>query len=157
MLVDIVLDTNVLMHADNAIEPRRQMSRDLLIALQACATHLCVDEGFDLDEANNRSQIGSEYLKHLRVGMLGWAVVAHLASSSRVTFVPRNVPLNIAREINKQVAKGPDRIYLRVAFNSHSKTLACHDFGDVPETVRTRLRAAISVHVLDAGVARAAL
>jgi hypothetical protein len=157
MLVDIVLDTNVLMHADNDKEARCQMSRDLLAELQACATHLCVDEGFDLDEAKNRSQIYSEYLEHLRHGMLGFALVAHLARSHRVKIVSRGVPPHVSKKIYTQVSSGPDRTYVKVAFNSDGKTLACHDFGDVPGTVRTRLRKAIGVHVLDAGAALAAM
>jgi hypothetical protein len=157
MLVDIVLDTNVLMHADNVEEPRCQMSRGLLAQLKASTTHLCVDEGFDLDEAKNRSQIGSEYLKHLHHGMLGLAVVAHLAGSQRIRFVSRGVPPNVSKKIRTQIGKGPDRTYLKVAFNSGGKTLACHDFGDVPASVRTRLRAQIGVYVLDAEAALAAL
>jgi hypothetical protein len=159
MLIDIGLDTNVLMHADDPREPRMQMSRDLLTALQSqtCTTHLCVDEGFDLDEAKNRSQIGSEYLEHLDFGMLGRAVVADLASSPRVKQVSRGVPANVSKKIHMQVSKGPDRTYIRVAFNSDDKTLACHDFGDVPATVRTRLHKAIGVHILEAEAALAAL
>jgi len=66
MLVDIVLDTNVLMHAENSQEARCEQSGNLLQAPKICTTKLCVDEGFDLNESRNRSQIGSEYLKHLR-------------------------------------------------------------------------------------------
>jgi len=157
MLVDIVLDTNVLMHADNDKEPRCQMSRDLLTELQDCATHLCVDEGFNLDEAKNRSQIYSEYLGHLRHGTLGFALVAHLARSQRVRTVSRGVPPQVSKKIYTQGLSGPDRTYVKVAFNSDGKTLACHDFGDVPVTVRVRLRKTIGVHVLDAGAALAAL
>jgi hypothetical protein len=159
MLIDIVLDANVLMHADNPASTRMQMSRDLLTALQleTCQTHLCVDEGFHMDPAKNRSQIGSEYQKHLEIGMLGWAVVAALASSPRVRQVSRSVPPNVSKTIYTQVPKGPDRTYLKVAFNSHDKTLTCHDFGDIPATVRTRLRKAIGVQVLDAAAAAACL
>jgi len=159
MLIDIVLDTNVLMHADDPRQPLMQMSRDLLSALQlpTCKTHLCVDEGFDLDEAKNRSQIGSEYLEHLDFGMLGLAVVAHLAGSLRVKQVSRAVPPHVSKKIYTQVPKGPDRTFLKVAFNAADKTLACHDFGDVPAPVRTRLQRAIGVHVLDATAALARL
>ena len=157
MLVDIVLDTNVLMHADNSIEPRRQMSRDLLVALKDCETHLCVDEGFDLDTSKNRSQIGSEYLKHLRYGMLGLAVVAHLAGSLRLRQVSRRAPQNVAKQIRMRVSKGVDRTFLLVAFNSNGKTLACHDFNDVSIRVRANLRAKIGVRVLAADEALVAL
>lgn len=111
MLVDIVLDTNVLMHAENPEEPRMPMCCELVSQMTNCATHLCVDEGFDLDEAKNRSVIGSEYLKHLRFGMVGYELVKHLAVSQRVKQKSRNVPQNVSRHIVQQVRKGPDRIY----------------------------------------------
>lgn len=157
MLVDIVLDTNVLVHADNPEEPRREMCCDLLCEMTRCATHLCVDEGFDVNEANNRSVIGSEYLKHLHFGMVGYELVRHLASSLRVKQVSRNVPQNVSRHILTQVPKGPDRTFLKVAFNAQSKTLACHDFNDVPDTVRARLKDRVGLHVVDAEAAVAAL
>jgi hypothetical protein len=151
MLADIVLDTNVLVHADNPEEVRQHASRELLIELRDRETHLCVDEGFDLNESKNRSVIGCEYLKHLRFGMLGLAVVAHLASSLRVRQVSRSMPQGVARLIRQQgVPKGADRIFLYVAYNSQSKTLTCHDFNDVPPAVRARLRDKIGLRILDA-------
>jgi len=157
VLADIVLDTNVLMHADDPEEIRHQMSRALLRELSTCATHLCVDEGFDVNEANNRSIIGSEYLKHLRFGMFGYELVRHLASSLRVKQVPRKVPQRVSAHIQRQVPQGPDRTYLRVAYNSENKTLACHDFDDVPNAVRVRLQKAIGLEILDAEAATALL
>jgi hypothetical protein len=40
MLTDIVVDTNVFLHADNLQEPRREHSRILLNILKACSTKL---------------------------------------------------------------------------------------------------------------------
>jgi len=156
MLTDIVIDTNVLLHAHNQQEVRHRASRELLIEMQNCATQLCVDEGFDLVESRNRSQIASEYLRHLRHGMLGLAVVAHLAASRRVKQVPRKAPPAFSRAVRRQIANGPDRVFVFVAFNSNDKTLACHDFDDVPDTVRGRLRP-LGVNIVDAENALAAL
>jgi len=156
MLLDIVLDTNVLLHATNEQEPRRVQSQALLLALRDCTAHLCVDEGFDWNEASNRSQIGGEYLKHLRAGTLGYAVVEHLARSLRVKQVSRGVPQNVSRHI-RRVGYGPDRTYVRVAFNSSDRVLASHDFKDLSAGVRLGLRAAIGVRVLEAGEALVAL
>lgn len=157
MLADIVLDTNVLLHAHNPEEARHQASQELLIELRNGATHLCVDEGFDLDESKNRSQIGGEYLKHLRFGMLGLAVVAHLASSLRIRQLSRSVPQSVGKYIRQQGVPQADRIFLFVAYNSQSKTFTCHDFNDVPNTVRARLRDEIGLLILDAGESLAAL
>ena len=159
MLADIVVDTNVFLHAENRQEPRREQAQFLLLALQqqSCTTLLCVDEGFDLREADNKSHIGSEYLKHLRFGTLAFAVVVHLLSSRRIKQVPRGVPPNVSRSISRQGVTGVDRTFVKVAYNSDDKTLACHDFGDLPDAVRARLRDAIGVQILAADEALAVL
>jgi predicted nucleic acid-binding protein len=152
MLADIVVDTNVFLHAENRQEHRHEQATGLLLALQdnTCTTLLCVDEGFDLEEAKNRSQIGSEYLRHLRHGTLGFAVVVHLLSSLRIKQVRRRVPANVSRRILQQGVTGVDRTFVQVTYNSQDKTLTCHDFDDVPETVRARLLGAIGVKILAA-------
>ena len=153
MLLDIVVDTNVLMHADNFQEPRQTDARAFLLSLRKSETLLCVDEGFDTDEAKNRSHIGSEYLEHLNFGMLGFAVVAHLASADRVREVPRTTPTAITRRIRMGVGNPRDRIFVRVAFNAKEKTLASHDFTHLPQQVRNALSETIGVDIYSAGEA----
>jgi len=150
MLADIVLDTNILVHAHNPEELRHDDCIALVQQMTTCATHLCVDEGFDLNEANNRSVIGSEYIKHLGYGTVGHALITRLASSLRVKYVSPRVPPNVSREIMKQVRKGPDRTFVKIAFNSQDKTLASHDFNDISEGVRSRLRRSNGLQIVDA-------
>jgi hypothetical protein len=121
-----------------------------LINLKDAATKLCVDEGFSFEEAKNKSHIGSEYLFHLRVGSLGYEIIVHLGRLQRIKIVPRAVPQAVAKTIKRQVGKGADRTYVRVAFNSDDKILASHDFGDLTEGVRTRLCEKIKVRVVGA-------
>lgn len=136
MLRDIVVDTNIFMHAANPTQPRFGAARVFVMRLMGCSTKLCVDEGFSMDEAKNRSHIASEYLKHLRSGMLGYAVVAHLASTSRVRIVGRSVPTAVSRRIRRHVPSVGDHIFVRVAFNSWERILASHDFGDLAGRAR---------------------
>lgn len=150
MLRDIVIDANVFLHAENEVEIRREACLQLISLLWKSQTSLCVDEGFSVVEASNRSQINAEYLTHLRFGTLGYALIAHLAQSSRVRSLPRKVPSNVANQINRQVTKGPDRVYVRVAYNSEERTLASHDFGDIPQAVRDRLNDSLGVEILAA-------
>ena len=150
MLDDIVVDANVMMHAHDPGELRQKSCQQLLRKFLVCKTKLCVDEGFDLTEAKNRSHIGSEYLKHLRFGMLGHEIVAHLATTGRVKILSRGVPQNVSKHIRTQIGKGPDRTYVQVAYNSNDKTLASHDFKDIPQPVRGRLQSQIAVMVLAA-------
>lgn len=150
MLKDIVLDANVLLHAHNKIEVRQKNCVALLNIIMDSDTHLCVDEGFSAEEARNCSQIWHEYIKWLTHGTLGHALIAHLAQTKRVKQLPRSVPNTVSRAINRQINKGVDRIYVRVAFNSKNKILVSHDYQDIPETVRARLRGAIEVQILSA-------
>jgi hypothetical protein len=150
MLGDIVVDTNVMMHAHDPREARQKSCTELLEELLRCDTKLCVDEGFDLAPAKNRSHIGYEYLKHLKFGMLAKAVVEHLATTGRVKMLPRTVPHNVSKHVRTQVGKGPDRTYLHVAYNSSERILASHDFHDIPQAVRGRLLSKIGVMVLAA-------
>lgn len=157
MLSDIVIDTNILMHADNKSETRREHCCRFLDALRHSDTRLCLDEGFDPDEARNRSQIYGEYRKHLRPGMLGFALVAHLARSRRIKTVSRQVSNHAAQKIRQSVRNPQDRIYLRVALNSSSKTLASHDFDDFAPRIREKLRRDICVTIITADAAHIAI
>lgn len=157
MLADIVLDTNILVHAHNVEELRNDDCIALVQQMTTCATHLCVDEGFDLNEANNRSVIGSEYIKHLGYGTVGHALITRLASSLRVKYVSPRVPPDVSKQIVQQVPKGADRTFLKIAFNSQDKTLASHDFNDISKDVRTRLRKSIGLQIVDAQDAVVAL
>ena len=150
MLQDIVVDANVFMHADNDCEVRQASCRLMISLLQDSQTFLCLDEGFDLSESKNRSHIGGEYLRHLRAGMVGYDLVAHLAKTSRLKLLSRKVPSSVAKRIRQQIGKGPDRTYVLVALNSIEKIFTSHDLGDIPQTVRDRLRDSIEVQVVTA-------
>src|SRR6266849_4956196 len=89
MLPDIVIDTNVLCHADNPVEPRCAASRSLMSRLLDVPTQLCVDKGFALDRARNRSHICAEYLDMVVPGSVPYAVLTHLFASGRVREVDR--------------------------------------------------------------------
>lgn len=66
MITDVVVDTNVWVHASNPGEQRFEAALEFLEKLLYSASILlCVDEGFSLDEASNRSLIGREYLDNI--------------------------------------------------------------------------------------------
>lgn len=150
MLRDVVIDTNVLLHASNPTEIRRQYAHRFLVALQDTNTVVCVDEGFDLDERRNRSLIGQEYLEQLRFGMLGYAVVAHLARHGRVRGVSRAVGAATSKTINRLIRDKRDRTFVRVTCNTQERLLTSHDFDDFPNEKRRRLRDVIEVLVATA-------
>ncbi len=152
MLADVVVDTNVWAHADNPTEARQADAVGFLNQLLGSDTKLCVDPGFSLDEAQNRSKIGSEYLTHLSALPVASAILAALANSGRVSFVATSVPTPIRRIINRTVHDPSDRIFVKVAHNSESQVLCSHDYSHLPDVARTQLRR-VSVEVLSAGEA----
>jgi hypothetical protein len=150
MLNDIVVDTNVFVHADHGDESRKHSAIAFLTALQASNTSICVDEGFDLDEAKNASLIAYEYLKHLRAGMLGFAIVAHLAQNQRVRMLSRKVRQSDKQGLERKIANKRDRTFVMVAINSHEQHLVSHDFDDFPSPIRTWIKNELDVLVLTA-------
>ena len=92
MLVDLVVDTDVLMHAENEESAKRDASRQLIGGILESETALCFDTGFDVDEARNRSGIAGEYFEHLPHGSLGLALVYECALSGRIRTISTEVP-----------------------------------------------------------------
>src|SRR5689334_4111585 len=127
---DLVIDTNVLLHAENHAEQRQAAALELIQCLLASNIAICVDEGFDPDQARNRSAIAGEYLLRLRFGSIGLNLVSTLASTGRVRQLPRRPETAKARRINQLLRNTYDRAFLGVACNSQDKILVSHDFED---------------------------
>lgn len=84
MLVDVVIDTNVLVHATNPGTARFAASVAFLQALLSSSTALCVDIGFSLDQSSNRGLIAAEYLAKVTSQSLSAIILSQLAQSGRV-------------------------------------------------------------------------
>ena len=74
-------------HASNPTHADHEPAKLLCTLLEATKTRICVDDGFNLDESQNRSIIGKEYLDHLKPGMVGLGLVSVLAQSMRISFL----------------------------------------------------------------------
>jgi len=147
--LDIVVDTNVLVHASNEAHPYCHASLAFLSTLLAGTTVLCVDEGFSADESKNASLIGAEYTQHLVFGMPGYAVVQALASTDRLKQVARSVPDNVRRAVKRLVPRNSrDRTFVHVAFNSTDRLLVSHDFDDFGGDIRKKLRQSLGVSIV---------
>lgn len=150
MLLDLVVDTNVLCHAQNPAEERFQAAQELLSALLECATDICVDEGFDLDETKNRSFICSEYLRRLVPGSAGFHFLVFVATHKRVKQLPRRPEPRAKKFVERVIRKKPDRIFLGVACNTLSMTLVSHDLEDFDPAKRVAIRRELGVAVIEA-------
>ena len=146
--IDLVVDTNVLVHASNDAEERQADSVQLITYLLGSTELICVDPGFDIDETFNKSYVGYEYLKHLKNGMLGYAFVVQMAQSRRISEVSRQVNAHTSKAINKCMSNNHDRVFIKVAMNSNDKILLTHDFTDFAVKKRTHLKTTFGIDVL---------
>jgi hypothetical protein len=149
MLSDLVLDTNVLLHASNPYSLEFGASSGFLEKLLYLPTILCVEEGFSTDRARNRSIIMGEYFDNLRQGTVGYEFILSLASSARINGVKKQVNPREAKIIIQKVTDKSDRIFVKVALNTKEQILVSHDFKHFPDTVRSFLEDAIEVHITD--------
>ena len=150
MLDDVVVDTNVIAHAQNPAEARFADSEALLRCFLELHTSLCVDEGFDMDEARNQSHICSEYLQHIHFGSLGFTVISYLATNGRIKQLPRLATRTVSRRINQLLRNRMDRAFLNVACNSTEMVLVSHDYTDFQARKRTTIRKELGVRVIEA-------
>jgi predicted nucleic acid-binding protein len=149
-LTDIVLDTNVLAHADNRDNADMPHSRDLIAGLRRSSTALCFDEGFNYTESQNRSAIASEYFEHLPAGGLGLALVEECALYGRVSIVSTRVATKTNGAITRIVNDPTDRKFVKVAVNSTEHVLVTHDEAAFDDTAVEALAAELGVEAIDA-------
>ena len=151
MLRDVVVDTNVMAHAQNPTEQRFPDAQRFLANLLNTTTELCVDPGFHPDESRNTSLIGGEYLDHLRAGSAAFEVVLRLFLSRRVKEVSRNTTPAMRRTIVRLVADPRDRTFVTVALNSSEKLFVSHDFhGGLQRKGRRVIHRQTGVKIVDA-------
>lgn len=156
MITDVVVDTNVWAHADNPNESRQAASISFLQSIGDSGTKICVDQDFSLIESENRSKIGSEYLEQLSACPFAAAMLASLARAGRFLVVSTRVPNPVRARINRSVGDPSDRVFVKVAHNSHSGVLCSHDYKHLPRRCRAELRK-VRVNAVSASEAMALL
>jgi predicted nucleic acid-binding protein len=149
-MLDVVVDTNIFMHAANPSEDRFEDANCLLNKIYGNQTFLCIDEGFDFDESKNSSHIGHEFIKNLHQGSFGFSLIVFLASNCRLKFLAKRSSVAVSKKINQLVSKKSDRVFLNVAANSIAKCLVSHDFEDFQTNKRKTIKKDIGIDVLDA-------
>ena len=151
MLEDVVLDTNVLKHADDPREIRREDAIDLVLRMFDASTTLAIDEGFALGDSNT-SLIGKEYLDNLVPGMLGLQLLVELVDQARLKPLSIRSEVNSRRQINQLVRNKRDRTFLLVALETVEKIFVSHDFDDFDVKKRKVIEKKLNVQVVDACV-----
>ena len=148
-MIDLVVDTCTLVHA-NSDTKYQESSIDLIDKLLANQTLIIVDEGFDLNETDNKSYIGLEYIKHLAPGMLGYSLLQYIALNKRFKFVSNKVPNATKNRIEQLIRNKKDRMFLRVSLNSDERKLISHDYTDYQKNKRKTIKQEMNIDVIDA-------
>jgi hypothetical protein len=154
VLADIVVDSNVLAHALNPDDARFGASTRLLETLDgALLAKLCLDEGFDADEARSRSRILSEYWMNVGFGSVASAVLTRIFADGRI----REIPARSARRVDRDFVRGLlvkplDRSFVHVAAGSSERLLVSHDDEDFTVVVVVRVAQRLAVEVVPATV-----
>src|SRR6266511_135788 len=144
------------MHAENRESPDQDASRQLIHDLRSCDTALCVDEGFDADEARNRSGIAGEYFEHLPHGALGLVLIYECALDGRVRSIPSRIDASANRAVNRLVWDRSDRKFVKVSINSEEHVLVTHNSSHFMPA-ESELRSRFSIELLDAYACRTRL
>jgi hypothetical protein len=146
----VVIDTNVLEHASNPTEIRCNNSIELIDCFtNDISLFIYMDEGYDPEEAKNKSQIGGEYMERLDPGMYGYTLLLLLVKNDRIKFVEKKVSPSVSKII-RRIGKPVDRVFAKVAFNSSEKILISHDFTDFSNSLRVFLLKEINLKVIEA-------
>jgi predicted nucleic acid-binding protein len=149
MADDIVIDTNVLLHASDTRQEFHGDCLQFLTFMIECETKICLDNGWHPVEAKNRSKIMSEYLRFVQHGTVAHALMALLAQSMRIKVITTRVDQRSSKAINAYVRDPTDRCFVKVALNSQGRLLVSHDFAAMNAHCRKMLRDSISVDVVD--------
>lgn len=149
---DVVIDTNIVLHAENAeLGERCTSSQELFRALIRTQTRWCVDRGFDVRSERNSSRIFVEYLARTIPSMLGMQVFARLAATERVVMV-QQAARSVRDSIRKHVWDPTDRVFVQVASGTHEHILVSHDGGFTAQC-RRNLKSEVGVSIVEAIVA----
>lgn len=139
-LSEIVVDTNVFVHAYNPSNQYNQNSIEVLNAILNSSVSLCVDGDYDSGGAGNRSRLGNEYNEHITPGQLGYAVLLTVLDQQRLKSIPvTDVNLH-KKHFRQMVSNTSDVIVLSTAMCSADKFLISNDYTDFTQRKRAGWR-----------------
>ncbi|WP_148639668.1 hypothetical protein [Brachybacterium sp. SW0106-09] len=146
---DLVIDTNILVHASNGNETYYQSSIQIIEWLRDSDVSIVLDDTGKAKPNPNTSVLYSEYRRHLTPSTLGWIFVSHLMRTGRASFVAR--PSQAAKKsIEKILPRNKqDRAVLGAAHGSIDKLLLTNDWDDFDQAARKACRKDLQVSVLD--------
>ena len=146
-LTDVVIDTNVLSHADNPASNNQASALALLSWMSTSSIHWVLDDNGKHQPDPTTSLLYHEYQQTLAPQGLAIQIFTACLMNKRVRFSQR--PTQVVRdEIRKLIAKNKkDQVVLGAACGSESKTLFTNDFNDFSDKVRDHVQKKLSVDI----------
>lgn len=147
---DLVIDTNIFMHAADRRQNSQAACKKIVERLLTLRWYICVDDGFNLIESKNRSYIGSEYLNILQFGSIGYSIISHLSINKKIIFLKKTVPAAVSKKIRESVRDKSDHCFVRIAHNSCRKFLLSHDYDAFSKDCRKDFLKLFGIQIVDA-------
>ncbi len=146
-LADIVIDTNILLDAQNPKKNCFEAAVFILRSVLNSKTRVCVDEKFDMRPDRNTSMIGWGYLRKLHHGSYAYNFISTMLQNERFLHLPKYPDQRTKRIIIQCVRNTRDRVFVGVACSSCEGVLISHDFRDFSRSKRVYLRRVLQVHI----------
>ncbi|HEX5152627.1 MAG TPA: hypothetical protein VFW07_14350 [Parafilimonas sp.] len=138
-MIELVIDTNIFIHAENE---NYEYQDDCILLLNTIIESddifVCIDEN---------GKIWNEYSLHIKPGMLANAMFLKLGTE-RLKLLPRNIHAHINKKINQTGIKEADRIFVRIAYKTQDKILVSDEHEDFVNKIREIIKKEIGVDVI---------
>lgn len=149
--IDIVLDTNVLSHADNPGSSHQLSAQRVLDWMRGCEVYWVLDDNGKSQPDPHTSQLYLEYRQTLPPMGAAIQLFAACLAGGRVRFAPR--PAQTVRDnIRRLVPRNKkDQVILGAAAGATDKVMISNDESDFPKSVRKKAltQLAVTIHHSD--------
>lgn len=145
---EVVVDTNVFVHANNTGVTFCASAREALCNIDQQGIIICLDDEFDIVESRNRSWIGSEYFKHIRIGTFGYAILLKIIMRGNIRQIFKDKYLRFKRQFRQIVRDNVDICFLLVALGCASHILVSNDFEDFQQPKRSKIRKQYGISII---------
>jgi hypothetical protein len=138
---DVVIDTNVLVHASNCNYEKQQDCIDFINSIMSSSEFMCIDE--------YGGTIVGEYKRHLKPGMMGHTLFFKLIKDKRIKEIDRSIDAAINKKINQSGIIKSDRVFVRITYKSEDKILVSHDFDDFTNGRRNTFKKQLNILIIE--------
>lgn len=139
MMKELVIDTNVIVHAHNEANLYHESALACLTSVLQSKINICVDDDFQFIN-NNSSVIISEYIQHVRSGTYGYYFLLQMASNGRITVYQKKNYNKEKALLRKIIPNKHDIIFLIITLASHDKYFISNDYNDFNTTIRNEIK-----------------